>query len=55
MACFKMVPLKDVLHTLALFLNTILGALIEIISFWSILTCTLPEFYINICYTSLCF
>lgn len=55
MACFKMVPLKDVLHNLALFFNAILGALIEIISFWSILTCILPEFYIDICYTFLCF
>lgn len=27
MACFKVVPLKDVLHNLALFLNAALGAL----------------------------
>lgn len=49
MAYLKIVPLKDVLHNLALFLNAILGALIEIISFWSILACILPEFYISIC------
>lgn len=55
MVCFKTAPLKDVLHNLALFLNAVLGALIQIISFWSILAYILPEFYINICCTFLCF
>lgn len=36
MACFKMVPLKDVFHNLALLLNAALGALVEIISFWKV-------------------
>lgn len=55
MACFKMVPLKDMFHNLALLLNAALGALIEITSFWSILPCILPGFYINSYHTFLCY
>lgn len=44
MARFKTVPLKDVLHDLALFLNAVLGVFVQIISFQSILAYILPEF-----------
>jgi len=55
MACFKMVPLKDMFHNLTLLLNATFGALTKIISFWSTLPCILPGFYTNVYYTFLCY